>query len=139
MITPARRGDERRPAVIFLQHRPMIGPCRWITQRILGIGDARRRGAHRRVVAIATDACPGALVLEANEHRAVVGILAQLVRKGFVDTALATVGVHRCPDRTPGLFELRQAVPVIADPLEGAGRGMMQTYLVLTLSLIHIS
>src|SRR5678815_232892 len=93
MITPARRGDERRPAVIFLQHRPMIGPCRWITQRILGIGDARRRGAHRRVVAIATDACPGALVLEANEHRAVVGILAQLVRKGFVDTALATVGV----------------------------------------------
>ena len=136
VVATAGRRDEQRPSVVFDHDGREISPRRRIAQRPLGKRDAGRRAAHRGVVPIGTNHLPGRPILEADEHFRFIGIDAELMRKSFVNAALAGVRINRSPDCLTALRKRGQHMPIGRWLVDHGRRGPMQTNVILTGSAV---
>src|SRR3984957_19566833 len=76
--------------------------------------------------------CHSRPILEADEHFRLVGVGAELMRKSFVNAALASTRIHGAPNCFSALRICWQHVPIGRWLVDHGRRGPMQTNVILT-------
>src|SRR5690606_31996607 len=131
VVTTARRGDERCPAVVFLQHRADVSPRARIGQSPLRANEPSNTSAHEAVISIRANSLPRRAVLEANEQLLLSRVLTQLSRESLINPSPACVRVNCRPYGLTGLCVLGQTMPVWSRSLERCHRSTVQHYIIL--------
>jgi hypothetical protein len=90
----------------------------------------------RRPKPIGTNHLPSRAILEADKHFRFVGVDAELMRKSFVNAALAGVRIHGAPNCFSALRICWQHVPIGRWLVDHGRRGPMQTNVILTGSAV---